>query len=112
MLDSKCRVPGAALEHRSIGTESIIVGSLPKVFWFTSERKYVRDRCGTPSHFCLVCRQTGTYRETAVVASQRALPPQSNSLPRSAEVPVLDSLRKNSSASQLRRSRREYNRGV
>ncbi len=80
MLDSKCRVPGATLEHGSIGTESIIVGPLPKVFWFTSERKYVWYQCGTPSNFCLVCWQTGKYRETAVVASQRALPPQSNSL--------------------------------
>ena len=49
-------VPGATLEHGSIGTESIIVGPLPKVFWFTSERKYVWYQCGTPSHFCLVCR--------------------------------------------------------
>src|SRR3984893_210044 len=62
MLDSKCRVPGATLEHGSIDTESIIVGPLPKVFWFTSERKYVWYQCGTPSHFCLVCRQTGAYR--------------------------------------------------
>jgi hypothetical protein len=37
---------GAALEHGSRGTESIIVGSLPKVFWFTSERKYVWYQCG------------------------------------------------------------------
>jgi hypothetical protein len=47
-----------------------------------------------------------------VIAYQRALPPQSNSLPRSAEVPVLDSLRKNPSASQLRCWRQECNRGV
>ena len=31
-------------------------GRLPKVFWFTSEKKYAWYQCGTPSHFCLVCR--------------------------------------------------------
>src|ERR1700722_909063 len=47
-----------------------------------------------------------------VVRAPTMLPPQSNSLRRSAEVPVLDSLRKNSSASQLRCWRQECNRGV
>jgi hypothetical protein len=41
----------------SIGTESIIVVPLPKVFWLTSERKYVWYQCGTSSHFCLVGKQ-------------------------------------------------------
>jgi hypothetical protein len=49
MLNSKCRVPGATLEHGGIGTESIIAGPLPKAFWFTSERKYVWYQCGTPA---------------------------------------------------------------
>src|SRR3979411_1036656 len=50
--------------------KGIIVGPLPKVFWFTSERKYVWYRCGTPSHFCLVCRQSGSYHKTTVGGSR------------------------------------------
>ncbi len=77
-----------------------------KVFWFTSERKYMWYQCGTPLHFCPVCRQTGKYRETAVVASQkrcRGKAIHSHGLPKSRFL----GLRKNSSASQLRCWRQE-----
>src|SRR5262245_17497200 len=44
---------------------------LPKVFWFTSEKKYVWCQCGTPSHFRLVCRPTRSWARNGLLGKCR-----------------------------------------